>query len=82
MLTGYDASLEERLKLAEQAESEVTRLQPLAGEAPQLRAEKIKIHKTAERNRTKTSAMDQAKQAVGKAVDKQSPRTRIVGNCG
>ena len=45
MLTGYDASLEGRLKLAEQAESEVTRLQPLAGEAPQLRAEKIKIQK-------------------------------------
>jgi hypothetical protein len=79
MLTGYDAALEERLKLAEKAESEVTRLQPLAGEAPQLRAEKIKLYKAAERNRTKTSALDQAKQAIEEAADKQTRVAELLG---
>ena len=80
MLTGYDASLEERLKLAEQAETEVTRLQPLASEAPQLRTEKVKLQKAGERNRTKTSAMDQAKQAIVEAEDKQSRIPELLGN--
>jgi DNA repair exonuclease SbcCD ATPase subunit len=79
MLTGYDAALEERLKLAEQAESEMTRLQPLAGEAPQLRSEKIKLQKAAERERTKTSALNQAKQANGQAAEKQSRVPELLG---
>ena len=79
MLTGYDVSLEERLKQAEQAEMEVSRLQPLAAEAPQLRADKIKTQKAAERNRAKTTAMDQAKQAIGEAAGKQSRIPELLG---
>ena len=79
MLTGYDASLEERLKLAEQAETEVTRLQPLAAEAPQLRAEKVKLQKDAERQRAKSSAMDQATQALTEASEKQSRVPELLG---
>ena len=51
MLNGFNASLEEKLKLAEQAEQEVSRLQPLASEAPTLRAERIRAQKAAERRR-------------------------------
>jgi DNA repair exonuclease SbcCD ATPase subunit len=80
MLTGYDASLEERLKLAEQAESEVSRLQPLASEAPQLRSEKVKLQKAAERDRTMTAAMDQAKEAVDAATDKQTRIPELLGS--
>ena len=47
MLNGFNASLEEKLRMAEQAEQEVSRLQPLASEAPTLRAEKIKAQKSA-----------------------------------
>ena len=79
MLTGYDVSLEERLKQAEQAEMEVSRLQPLAAEAPQLRADKIKTQKAAGRNRAKTTAMDQAKQAIGEAAGKQSRIPELLG---
>ena len=52
MLNGFNASLEEKLRMAEQAEQEVSRLQPLASEAPTLRAEKIKSQKSAERGQT------------------------------
>ena len=79
MITGYDEGLEERLRVAEQAESEVTRLQPLASEAPQLRAERIKLQKAAERNKTKNSAMDQAKQAIGEAEGKQARVPELLG---
>jgi len=79
MLTGYNESLEEKLKLAEQAESEVTRLQPLASEAPQLRAEKVKLQKAAKRQRAKATAMDQATQALTAASEKQSRIPELLG---
>ena len=72
MLKGFDTSLEERLKVAEQAETEVSRLQPVAAEAPQLRAEKSKAQRAAERQRARNSAMEQASQAVEAANNKQS----------
>ena len=80
MMNGYDKALEERLKTAEQAELEVTRLQPLASEAPQLRAEKAKTQRTAERQRARETAMNQAKQAVEAAHDKQSLVPELLGN--
>ena len=80
MPTGYDTSLEERLRVAEQAESEVTRLQPLAEEAPQLRSEKVEMQKAAGRDRAKNSAMDKARQAVGTAADKQSRVPELLGS--
>ncbi len=80
MVTGYDTSLEDRLRLAEEAELEVTRLQPLAAEAPQLRTEKVKLQKSVERNRIKTSALDQAKQAISHATDRQSHVPELLGS--
>ena len=79
MLNRFDASLEERLKSAEQAESEVTRLQPLASEAPQLRADKAKSQRMAERQRTRDAAMDQANQAVEAATTKQVRVPELLG---
>ena len=80
MMNGYDKALEERLRTAEQAELEVTRLQPLASEAPQLRAEKAKTQRTAERQRARETAMNQAKQAVEAAHDKQTLVPELLGN--
>ena len=79
MLNGFDASLEERLKLAEQAEMEVGRLQPLASEAPSLRAEKVKAHKAAERHRARTTAIEQAKLSADSATEKQSQVPELLG---
>ena len=79
MLNRFDASLEERLKMAEQAETEVSRLQPLASEAPQLRAEIAKTQRAAERQQARESAMDQAKQAVEAATEKQAQVPEILG---
>ena len=80
MMNGYDKALEERLRTAEQAELEVTRLQPLASEAPQLRAEKAKSHRIAERQRARETAMLQAKQAVEAANDKQTQVPELLGD--
>ena len=82
MLNGFDASLEDRLKMAEQAEMELTRLQPLASEAPNLRAEKAKAHRTAERKRAKDSAMSQAQDALHIAVEKQHRVPELLGTAG
>jgi hypothetical protein len=79
MLKGFDTSLEEKLRIAEQAELEVTRLQPLAAEAPQLRADKAKAHRTAERQRARETAMQQAKKAAEGAAEKQSQVPELLG---
>ena len=80
MPTVYNDTLEERLRVAEQAESEVSRLQPLASEAPNLRDEKAKKDKTAERERLRLSHMDQARQAVVTANDKQARVPELLGS--
>lgn len=80
MLKGFDASLEERLKVAEQAETEVSRLQGVASEAPKLRAERAKAQRAAERHRTREDAMGQANQAVEVASNKQSQVPELLGN--
>lgn len=80
MLNGFNASLEEKLKLAEKAEQEVSRLQPLASEAPTLRAEKIRAQKSAERHRAREAAMDQARDAARSATDGQSHVPELLGN--
>ena len=79
MLNGFDAVLEERLKHAEQAELEVTRLQPLASEAPQLRADKVKAQKAAERQRARETAMHQAKEAVEAGTERQLRVPELLG---
>ena len=45
MLSGFDSSLDSRLREAEEAEEELLRLQPVAEEAPKLRLEKAKVQK-------------------------------------
>ena len=80
MLNGFNSSLEERLKMAEQAEVEVSRLQPLASEAPSLRAEKVKAQKSAERRRARQTAIEQATEAARAATDDQSHVPELLGN--
>ena len=80
MLNGFDSSLEERLKMAEQAEQEVTRLQPLASEAPSLRAERAKAQRQAQRARTREAAMEQAKIAAEAASEKQARVPELLGS--
>ena len=80
MLKQFDASLEDRLKVAEQAETEVSKLQPVAAEAPQLRAEIAKAQRTAERKRDRESAMEQANRAVEAATEKQTKVPELLGN--
>lgn len=72
MLRGFDSSLDERLKTAEKAESELIRLQPLAAEAPMLRLEKAKAKKRQERERAKETAMQAVRKAVQAAAEKQT----------
>jgi|TARA_B100000315_G_scaffold148219_1_gene137074 hypothetical protein len=79
MLNGFDPSLEERLKMAEQAEQEVTRLQPLAAEAPSLRAERARSKRQAQRARAKGTAMEQATQAAKAASQNQTKVPHLLG---
>ena len=71
MLSGFDASLDERLRQAEKAENELLKLQPVAAEAPKLRLEKAKVQKLQERERAKETAMKVVRQAVQAASEKQ-----------
>ncbi len=80
MLNQVDANLEDRLRVAEQAESEVTRLQPLASEAPQLRVEAAIAQRQSERWRTREASVNQAKQAIESAVNKQARVPELLGN--
>jgi len=72
MANQFDDGAQERLQQAESAEREVQRLQSLAAEAPQLRLQKVKAQREAERQRTKQSAMSKAKNASQLAADKQA----------
>ena len=72
MVNEFDESSLERLKQAESAEKEMQRLQPLASEAPQLRLQKVKAQREAERQRTKDGAMGKAKSAIQAAADQQN----------
>jgi len=79
MVNGFDDSSNERLKQAETAEREMQRLQPLAAEAPQLRLQKIKAERAAERQRTKDGAMTRARSASQSAADKQKRVPELLG---
>ena len=82
MLSGFDDSLEQRLKKAEEAEGELLKLQPMAAEAPKLRIEKARQLKTQERNRVRESATQVARQASEAATDKQSGVPALVEAAG
>ena len=72
MLSGFDSSLDSRLREAEEAEKELMRLQPVAEEAPKLRLEKAKVQKQQEREQSKNSAMRVVERAMNTATDKQT----------
>ena len=72
MLSGFDSSLDSRLREAEEAEKELMRLQPVAEEAPKLRLEKAKVQKQQEREQAKSSAMRVVDRAMNTATDKQT----------
>ena len=79
MLRGFEESLDERLRLAEEAESEVTRLQPLAEDAAQLRLEKARKVREQGRASARKSAMDQANLAAEAASERQSRVPELLG---
>ena len=79
MVNQFNESSNERLKQAESAEKEIARLERLASEAPQLRLQKIKAERAAERQRTKEGAMARAKSATQSATDKQRRMPEVLG---
>ncbi|MFQ6026185.1 MAG: hypothetical protein ACE5Q6_01580 [Dehalococcoidia bacterium] len=72
MLNGFNPHLQERLRQAEQAESEVQRLESLAAEAPNLRAQVAKAQREERRERTRSNAMQEARRAMQVAAEKQA----------
>ena len=72
MVNGHDSSLQDKLRRAEEAESEVQRLGDLAAEAPHLRNELAKAQRKEERDRNRNTALEQARKEVGAAAEKQA----------
>ena len=82
MLSGFDSSLEERLRQAEEAENELMRLQPVAAEAPKLRLERAKLQKQQERERARDSSMQIVRHAVEAAAAKQTRVPQLLETAG
>ena len=82
MLSGFDSSLDSRLREAEEAEEELLRLQPVAEEAPKLRLEKAKVQKRQEREQTKNSAMRVVKRSMCTATEKQTRVPDLLESAG
>ena len=72
MVNGYTSALEEKLRRAEEAESEVNRLETLASEAPQLRAQVAQAQRNAERERNRKAALEKAGREVVAASEQQA----------
>jgi hypothetical protein len=72
MVNGHDSSLQDKLRRAEEAESEVQRLGDLAAEAPNLRTELAKAQRKEERDRNRKTALEQARKENSGAADKQA----------
>ena len=70
MVNGYTSKLEEKLRRAEEAENEVNRLETLASEAPQLRAEVAKAQRNAERDRNRKAARELVEVALKSYCEK------------
>ena len=82
MLSGFDSSLDSRLREAEEAEEELLRLQPVAEEAPKLRLEKAKVQKRQEREQTKNSAMRVVERSMRAATEKQTRVPDLLESAG
>ena len=72
MVNGYDSSLQDKLRQAEEAETEVQRLGDLAADAPRLRSELAKAQRREERDRNRRTALEQARKEVAAAAEKQA----------
>ena len=82
MLSGFDSSLDARLREAEEAEKELLRLTPVAEEAPKLRLEKAKVQKRQQREQAKSSAMRVAERSIRSATDKQARVPELLESAG
>jgi len=71
MVNTYTSGLEEKLRQAEDAADEVSRLASLASQAPLLRAEVARVQRQEERDANRKNAIERAKRAVAAAAKKQ-----------
>ncbi len=72
MLKGLDSHVEEQLRRAEEAESEVNRLGSLAAEAPRLRIELARTQRRQERDGNSQTATEQARREIAAAKERQA----------
>ena len=72
MLKGLDSHIEEQLRRAEEAESEVNRLGSLAAEAPRLRVELARSQRRQERNGNSQTALEQVRREMAAAKERQA----------
>ena len=72
MVEGVDSHLEDRLRKAEEAEREVSRLESIAAEAPTLRLELARTQRRQEREENKKIALDQARKEIQSAQERQA----------
>ncbi|MFB3119773.1 MAG: hypothetical protein ACE1Y2_04520 [Stenotrophomonas maltophilia] len=72
MLKGLDSHIEDQLRRAEEAESEVNRLGSLAAEAPRLRIELARSQRRQERDGNSKTALDQARREIAAAKERQA----------
>ena len=72
MLKGLDSHIEDQLRRAEEAESEVNRLGSLAAEAPRLRIELARSQRRQERDGNSKTAMEQARREIAAAKERQA----------
>ena len=72
MLKGLDSHIEDQLRRAEEAESEVNRLGSLAAEAPRLRVELARSQRRQERDGNSQTALQQARREIAAAKERQA----------
>ena len=72
MVESVTSHLVDRLRRAEEAESEVNRLESLAAEAPGLRLELARTQRRQEREENKQAALNEAKKEIESAKQRQT----------
>jgi hypothetical protein len=82
MVNGFDSSLDDRLKKAEEAEIELQRLQPMAAEAPKLRETRARLQKRQAQQRSKESFMQAVHRSVEAASARQTQVPQLLENAG
>lgn len=71
MLNGNELSLQDRLRKAEEAEREIQKLQAVAAEVPELRAELVKLQRRQARAQAREKYLQEAQKTIKVAVEKQ-----------